>query len=56
MLKNKAIKQAKAYKRDTNMDAYVIDCGNRKFDWFCRHYFENGFEGGKVVWSTEEME
>ena len=56
MTKEKAIEEATAYKKETRDNAYVIKHDGGDFDWYCRHFFDNGFEGGYVVWSTENVD
>ena len=36
---------------DTGEHAFVVDFGGM-YEWFGESYFDNGFEGGKIVWGT----
>lgn len=51
MEKHKAIRMADQFKAETGQDAFVIDFGGT-FDWFSESYFDNGFDGGYVVYGT----
>jgi hypothetical protein len=43
--------KARQWKEGTGEDAYVLDMGGT-FEWYGESFFDNGYEGGTVVWST----
>jgi hypothetical protein len=51
MKKDKAMAKARQWKEGTGEDAYVLDMGGT-FEWYGESFFDNGYEGGTVVWST----
>ena len=53
MIKSKveAIEKADKAYMDTGDHFHVVDFGGT-YDFFCTAYFDNGFNGGKIVYST----
>lgn len=47
----KEIAEATGFYLDTGQHAFVVDFGDH-YEWFGESYFDNGFEGGFVVWGT----
>jgi len=51
MKKTEAKEQADAYYMETGQHAHVV-CLYGDYEWFCTSYFDNGYEGGRIVYST----
>lgn len=49
---NRAKRKAKEWHEQTGEHAYVVDFGGT-YEWFGECYFDNGFEGGRIVWGTD---
>jgi len=51
MTKTEAMKGADDYFMETGQHAHVVTYGG-SYEWFCHSYFDNGFSGGRIVYST----
>ena len=51
MKRAKAKKEAKEWYDQTGEHAFVVDLDGT-FEWFAECYFDNGFEGGTIVYGT----
>ena len=51
MKKVEAKEKADAYYMETGQHAHVVTYGGT-YEWFSHAYFDNGYEGGRIVYST----
>ena len=51
MKKTEAIEKADKAFMETGEHFHVVDFGGT-YEFFCTSYFDNGFEGGRIVYST----
>lgn len=53
MKKETAIQKAQEFHDEVGEHAYVVDMGGT-FEWHSESYFYCGFEGGYIIWGTDD--
>ena len=53
MKKETAKRLAQGFHGETGEHAYVVD-SDGTIEWHCESYFDNGYDGGFIIWGTDD--